>query len=535
MLAETQLSQPSIAPRLGTIDRYALARVLGQGGMGIVYEAWDTRLEREVALKLITPRAGHDDEAQARLVREARMMATLAHPNIVQAYDVGVADGRVYVAMQLVRGTTLRAWSEDPARTFAERLRVLIAAGRGLEAAHAAQVVHRDFKPDNVLIGATGVPQVTDFGIARRLPSGEEAEALAETRLTQTGAVLGTPAYMAPEQAHGLVPTAAADQFSFCVTAYELLAGQRPFAGATAMAVLANILTGTIHAAPAEAAWPIGLRQALRRGLSVEPRDRFPTMAELLAALERAALPPRRRSVVRRIVIAASVLALSAGAAALGLGGARAGQETPALQLATVIEPVSGRAAATTREAMPAWVASRSAPPADAHGRRTPARATMATSAAVIAPVETAPVERTPAEPAPEPTDPAEVTRLGRLELPLVDGLRARRELRVTDMPGYAATLAETRAAIERGDEAGARAGMRELRRRIDAVQIDAAFVAAKQARLRAKRADARGPADQLAELDAELDAGARAAREGRFAEANHALDQAAKRFPSER
>ena len=504
--------------------------------MGIVYEAWDPRLEREVALKVITPRPGGDAaEARVRLMREARVMAQLSHPNLVSSYDVGETEGRMFVAMQLVRGTTLRAWADDPAHSFDDRLRVMIAAGRGLAAAHAAQIVHRDFKPENVLIGADRVPRVTDFGIARRLEVAADA-GLAETHLTRTGAILGTPAYMSPEQVYGEVPTAATDQFSFCITAWEILAGQRPFLGTTAAAVIANMLSGAITPAPAEATWAAALSHALRRGLALDPADRFPRMVELITALELALArtPPRPRP-TRGLGAAAAAIAL-----VLGLGTAVALGTARVDSIAPVVAPPTSERIEMGSDPIPAPPTQPGADPSSAAiaprgPRRTPrASETGSDPISDPGPASAAPPVASRAATSAEGDDPSEVTRLGRIELPMVDGIRAERDLRLDDIPNYRALVIGARAAIERGDAAGARAGMRAMRVAIDGVTIDAAFVAAKAARLVAKRADVRGPDDQLAALDAELASGKQAAAAGRFREANHALDLAARRFTSE-
>ena len=519
MQLETQLSTPRLTPPgLGAVDRYQLLRVLGQGGMGIVYAAWDPSRRCEVALKVLHPRVAADDaEAQARLIREGRAMARLAHDNVVAAHDVGIADGRVYVAMQLVRGTTLRAWADDQRGSVRERLRVLIEAGRGLAAAHAAGIVHRDFKPDNVLIDEGGVARVTDFGIAR-ITEQPTDPAYASTNLTRTGAVIGTPAYMSPEQAEGLPAGVAADQFSFCVTAYELLAGQRPFAGTSPAVVMANILTGSITAAPAESAWPRGLRRALRRGLSVAPSDRFATMSALLAAIERAVRPRR----AGRVAVLASAFSIGAIAATLGLAPVAAVADPPGLVLAGA-EHVALRTHASAAEVAPSH-------------RHTPDRGipeVHRTARLEPGPRAAASRERR-AEPASSLDDAAEVTRLGRIELGLVDGIRRQRGLRVADITGYSDLVAAARGAIERGDGVGAASGMRAMRVAIDGVHIDGAFVAAKHARLAAKVASAKGSDADLGELARHLADAEQLAGAGRFGAANAALEQVARRLASE-
>ncbi len=273
------------------LDRYDLGRELGRGGMGMVYAARDTELGREVAIKILRPHA-----SAARLRREAQVLAKLAHPNVVRIYDVGEHAGQVFIAMELVEGDTLRAWLASP-RTRVQIIDVLLLAARGLVAAHHAGIVHRDFKPDNVFVGGEGQVLVGDFGLARSMdpePSEDGAPATATASeldtgdptvaLTRTGAFVGTPAYTAPEQYRGGEVTGAADQFAFCVTAWEALYGARPFRGASVDEVREHIRTGTIERPP-DRDVPARIEAALRRGLSSDPRDRFPSMAALVAAI----------------------------------------------------------------------------------------------------------------------------------------------------------------------------------------------------------------------------------------------------------
>src|SRR5689334_22389744 len=209
--------------------RFKITRVLGEGGMGTVYVARDMSLGREVAIKV------HRSGGALRLRREAVAMARLAHPNVVTVFEVGELAGRPFVVMEYVTGTTLRAWLAAEPRSVREILGAVIAAGEGLAAAHDAGLVHRDFKPENVLIGVDGRARVGDFGLARGSKSGENAaspqpQTLAAD-LTRDGAIVGTPAYMAPEQARGADVDARADQYAFCVVAWESLAGARPREG----------------------------------------------------------------------------------------------------------------------------------------------------------------------------------------------------------------------------------------------------------------------------------------------------------------
>ncbi|MFO0637548.1 MAG: protein kinase, partial [Nannocystaceae bacterium] len=277
-----------------SVGRYVLGRRLGQGGMGVVFEAHDPELHRRVAIKLLHPGAAGDAEAtRTRMLREARAMARLAHPNVVAVHDVGSVGGQIFVAMELVEGTTLAQWLRAAPRTRSQILAIFVQAGRGLEAAHDVGLVHRDFKPDNVLIGVDGRARVTDFGLARPTmawpdaPSGGAiaGELLATHGTTAHGTLVGTPAYMAPEQWRGEPADARSDQFSFCVALAEALFGERPFAGRDLYALADAVLRGQQRPLPRSA--PAWLRAAITSGLAIDPAARHPSMAPLLAALER--------------------------------------------------------------------------------------------------------------------------------------------------------------------------------------------------------------------------------------------------------
>jgi len=293
-----------------TVGRYEVIGYLGRGGMGIVYHAHDPELRRDVALKLLrADRRDDTDDASARLVREAQSMAQIAHPNVIAVFDVGTWEGEVFVAMELVSGGTLRAWCDEP-REQADILGAFVAAGRGLAAAHAAGLVHRDFKPDNVLVGSDGRMRVTDFGLARshdpiaerRMPRGD----VEITDLTATGAVMGTPGYIAPELYAGEPTDARTDQFAFCVALWEALHGLKPFPSTTEKDLISAIETGEIVVPPRRTSYPI--QRALRRGLAARPSARWPTMEALLDEL--APKPRRRRG---PIVAVAGMLAIAGG------------------------------------------------------------------------------------------------------------------------------------------------------------------------------------------------------------------------------
>jgi len=285
------------------VGPYRVHAPLGAGGVGMVYEAEDEGLNRRVAVKVLRDASPAN---QARFRREARAMGRLNHPNVATVFDVGEADGQAYIAMELVRGRTLRQWlvehatvrgpSSAPRSPVADVLAVLRQAAAGLMAAHEAGLVHRDFKPDNVLVGDDGRVRVVDFGLAKHhaelgdeRPIDREALAreLADARITKTGSLMGTPAYMAPEQFRG-EDDARSDQFSFCVVLYEAIYGRLPFPGDTAEALYESTSRGKLRPWPERFDVAPGLKAVLRRGLSAKADDRFASMSAMLEALAEA-------------------------------------------------------------------------------------------------------------------------------------------------------------------------------------------------------------------------------------------------------
>ena len=224
-----------------------------------------------------------DDVEAARMMREAQSIAKLSHPNLVTVYDVGTANGRVFVAMELIEGDTVAVWLDQKRRSRDEILRVFCLAGRGLAAAHRAGIIHRDFKPQNVMVTADGAVRVMDFGLAalRQTLHGPKAR-----RITRIGSILGTPLYMSPEQLCGQTVDPRADQFSFCVALYEALYGERPFAGDNFAELRTAVLEGIPRPAPLSSRVPARVRAILLRGLSVVAGKRFPDMEALIEALE---------------------------------------------------------------------------------------------------------------------------------------------------------------------------------------------------------------------------------------------------------
>lgn len=294
-----------------SIGRFDVAGVAGRGAMGIVYRGRDTRLDRLVALKVLSGDR-LDPAAHARLEREARALARVAHPSIVSVYEVGDFEGSLFIAMEYMDGGTLEAWLRE-SRPAADIVARFVEAGEGLATAHQAGLVHRDFKPANVMLDERGHARVTDFGLVSdgTPENAEHAVAITDVALTQTGMVLGTPAYMAPEQLKGAPADPRSDQFSFCVALYEALAGHRPFEGKTVPTLAAAMEQGQVS--PPRRPIARRVHRALRRGLARRPEDRFPSMSELLTQLHQA---PRRASA---LAIGGGVLvsaALAAGVTA---------------------------------------------------------------------------------------------------------------------------------------------------------------------------------------------------------------------------
>jgi serine/threonine protein kinase/tetratricopeptide (TPR) repeat protein len=395
-----------VLKRGAAIGRYVVLGRVGFGAMGEVYGAYDPELDRKLAIKLLRVRNLNGTAGDRnRLLREARAIARLSHPNIVVVHDVGSIGDRVFIAMEFVEGTTLRVWMHAEPRRWRDVLRVFVAAGRGLECAHAAGLVHRDFKPENVMVGRDGRVRVMDFGLVRLLdmfqpdaePAAEAAEAeeaattaadapaaaptdplastgiepdnvdatldlskdpagalrrridgtpSADPSLTDTGAMLGTPAYMSPEQFQGKLADASSDQFSFCVALYEALYDQRPFKGSRIPELAQSLLNEEPKPPPENSAVPTWIRRATRRGLSRLASDRHPSMKELLLALERE--PGSRR---RQIALgAATAVALVVGGVALR-GAAirnRATCQAPMQRFEGVWEPAGPQASRRT-------------------------------------------------------------------------------------------------------------------------------------------------------------------------------------------
>ncbi len=302
VLASRRAATPYRLASGARVGRYTVLECVGTGGMGEVYAAYDPQLDRRIAIKLLKR---EDGGLERRLLREAQAMARLDHPNVVPVYDVGEHDGQVFVAMAFVAGATLRSWL-DKRRTWREILDAFLAAGEGLAAAHAAGIVHRDFKPDNVLVDERGLVRVTDFRLAT-------TSAAVDAPVDGKTCIVGTPAFMAPEQIRGDDVDARADVFAFCVALWSGLYRGAPFAGARLDERLAAIEAGTI-VEPAATDVPRWLRHAIEPGLRARRDDRPASMRDLIAALS--ADPAKRR---RRVVAMGAAGAAVATAAAVWL------------------------------------------------------------------------------------------------------------------------------------------------------------------------------------------------------------------------
>lgn len=311
--ATTLPSAGGAGPQLArgqAIGRYLILEAIGAGSMGVVYSAWDPSLDRKVALKLVR-RTGNDTALDARLLREAKALARLSHPNVVGVHDAGTHETQVFLAMEFVEGVTLAHWLQQQPRTWELVLPVFIGAGEGLAAAHRAQLVHRDFKPDNVLVEPSGRARVTDFGLARDAAAPATLESTipradASAFVTREGSLTGTPAYMSPEQFRGQSADARSDQFSFCIALYEALWGHRPFQGKSLGELESAVLQGRLVPPPASNV-PRRIREAVLRGLQTDPSARHPNVEALLEELQAKPLLTTGRAVVGVAVLAALV------------------------------------------------------------------------------------------------------------------------------------------------------------------------------------------------------------------------------------
>ena len=387
---EGDLGDPSamIAPEPETlpayIGRYKVVRRIGSGGMGVVYAAWDEALNRKVALKVLRTRVGRNkrDTGRKRLQREAQAMAKLSHPNVVAIYDVGMVEDQIFLAMEFVKGQTLTRWLQAERRSWRVVLGVFMQAGRGLSAAHRAGIIHRDFKPDNVLIDSENRVRVVDFGLARAdggsglyaRPDTYEAitakpgNSMLDMRITRTGGMTGTPAYMAPEQYLGQPTDARTDQFSFCVALFEGLYGLRPFVGDRVALVREAVLGGHIQDVPKDSDVPLWLLRILIRGLAVRPGERHRGMDDLLARLSDDPRRPMRRW------LAIGGAALVVGAVVIAARELRQGDghrpQTTALALCDTEDALTGVWDQTRRQAVAAAFSGSGVTAADLQARR---------------------------------------------------------------------------------------------------------------------------------------------------------------------
>lgn len=327
-LADSDKEAPFTLSSGTNLGPYRIDTVIGKGGMGVVYRALDTRLNRPVAVKFLFDSLA-DSAARRRFQREAQMASSLNHPHILTVLDAGDFEGRQYLVTEFIDGGTLKDWARNEQHTWREIVGLLAGVADGLAAAHAAGILHRDIKPDNILVGRNGYAKLSDFGLAKleeRNPPEEATQTLTGTR---PGFILGTFAYMSPEQASGRAVDARSDIFSFGILLYELLAGKRPFAGATDQELLRTIIHGTPP--PLSADVPLALRMLVEKALENAPSDRYQSTRDLVVDLRRlvrqsgdssgsaaviAAPPPTKRS-AKIGMLAAAIFALVLGGGAL--------------------------------------------------------------------------------------------------------------------------------------------------------------------------------------------------------------------------
>ncbi len=317
---QRRMSQ-SVKARLGfrpaaptKVGRNTIIGEIGSGGMGTVYAAFDEKLDRKVAVKVLRG----EREWHPRVLREGQALAKVSHPNVVQVYEAGEHDGDLFLSMEFVDGPTLAEWLKDETRSWRDVLGAFVQAGRGLAAAHAAGIIHRDFKPQNVLVGTDGRVRVLDFGLARSSETirsvrtaPPDASGVLLQPITRSGAVLGTRLYMSPEQHRGEEVDERADQFSFCVALYEALYKVRPFEGDTERALMTSVLDGKLKAPPSDSRVPAWVRRVVMKGLATRPGNRHPSMDAVLELLGRdPALYVKRAAIGLGVVVALGALAM---------------------------------------------------------------------------------------------------------------------------------------------------------------------------------------------------------------------------------
>src|SRR6202521_3453731 len=284
--ADSTVTQIAAGFQLGT---YRIEAPIGEGGMSVVYRALDTKLNRPVAVKFLSDELA-DAAARRRFQREAQLASALNHPHILTVYDAGEFEGRQYLVTEFVDGGTLKSWAKQEPRTWRQIVALLVGVADGLAAAHAAGILHRDIKPDNILVAKNGYAKLADFGLAK-LDEGAEGQAtrtVTEGR-TRLGVLLGTIAYMSPEQASGKPLDARSDIFSFGIVLYEILGGKRPFTGATDLELLKTIIHGAPEPLGGEV--PLALRNVVEKALEKDAADRYQTMREVVVDLRRSLRP----------------------------------------------------------------------------------------------------------------------------------------------------------------------------------------------------------------------------------------------------
>jgi serine/threonine protein kinase/tetratricopeptide (TPR) repeat protein len=293
-----------------TVSRYKILDKLGEGGMGIVYKAEDTRLHRTVALKILRPEASESRELKARLSKEAEVAAALDHPNITTVYEIDEADGHTFLAMPLVEGETLSARIKQRPLPLAEALDIATQIAEALHVAHEKGVVHRDIKPGNIMVTPEGRVKVMDFGLAHLA---------GQTHITKTGTIMGTPAYVSPEQAQGLPADSRSDIWSLATVLYEMVAGRQPFPGQTSQSVMYSIIHNNYEPITAlRVGVPPELDRIVGKALSKRPEERYQHANEMIVDL-RAMGKGRAKSDRRTVTVGVSRRSLVYGAIALAL------------------------------------------------------------------------------------------------------------------------------------------------------------------------------------------------------------------------